>query len=826
MQKQQHLVMRIAQRTMLGFIIILIITCIFAYYHRSEISTEIANRLLPNYGVLHSNIQIGRLTTEECFLDEVTFQGSVNTNQRFTYTLLAQNSRLRYNANTLKRRHLASVEIEKLVIIITEENNSGFVKPEQMTEQDPLTVAALFIEQWRPLVPIDILSIKELEVKFGSESLSVNLIGLPLLKLHSSLELNPDALLANTILYTKNQDPLSIKLNAKTKEGIHLQLFQKNTSVFDLKLQPATQAKGEESYKITADADLTFINKIFKTLYRQELAPSLSQESDGRAAQYPIDLTLTGSFNTSGMILLPLLIKDISSDTITWTGNTHLDVNAELPSQGIFHIRFKGQLNSQWKNKTFTASLSQSLAYDFEPVWSYFGADNALLNSLKLSNESTVSGKISNGATFELTNDKSISFQSDKFLTTSGQDSTTGSRYTSSFSNITAHYLEEFKLAGLFEFSGSYGTLELPLNSTSIEFKQNETRMFVKLTSYFASLNANISTQLYYPFDSKQMSFSTNGTLKNLPHFQQFVSSITPAPKELRILTGTLLFSLSLRGNEKIIALSEIETLHKNITLTLDEVFLMFDDIPVTGLNAKWQLSGTQIMTSDTEATLTIDSIDIGFPITDTMIKFSSQFDFQRYYIDDQFNVNTSFSVFKSHLLGGEIYNAQTFTIDPIKPKGQLTLEVEKLQLAQILALNELEELKGVGSLSGTVPITIEEQGIQIINGKLNSIPPGGEIHYTLDDASKALVSQQAGLNIATDILENFHFDELTINFNFLPNGLMHLKNHFLGYNPDKFNGSPINLNLDLELNALKMMKSLRLSEEISDNIENRFSNE
>ncbi|MBV1883677.1 MAG: YdbH domain-containing protein [Pseudomonadales bacterium] len=814
---------RIAQQIMLGLTSITVICAIIAFYRLSDISSAVANRILPAYGIQHTNIKIGQLNANHCIIDEVTMigtrKGTIDTDSEFTYRVRIQNGKLNYDISTLRRDRLRSVEIEKIVVTIqqinlTSKQNNQTNPPSQKqpTSSDSVAIATLLIEHWRSLLPFDELTINDIELNFENEQLSVALTNIPILKLKGNIELDSDTLRSVTTLHINDQPPLSLMLKNKKKEGLHFELSQSASKVLTLRLEPTEHASSSEpnQYLISGGADLGFIDKVLDT--------------NNWIPEYPQDLSISGQAKISGQISLPTFVEDISSDTLAWTGNSVFDLNASLVSEGIDRFESKGQMDLHWNKGDFTAVCVQPLAYRFEPVWSYFNPDETMLPALDLTNRSTISGTVFGGAEVEISNNSSFIFRSKKRVEILLTDPSTGSHYTASFKNISVHYLEEFNLLGNFDFEGTYDTLELPLSSVEIDLKQTSSQLAMSFTHHWTQFDGDMTTHFLMPFDSNQISLNSTGSLRNLPNLQHYVSSITPISNALKTLSGTLLFAISFQGSEDIASPSDIESLDKNFSLTLNDLSFSYDDILVKGINGRWLLSGTHVMNTNEPATLSVDSIDIGFPITDLNINSTSLFDFKRYYINDEMNLTFDVSLFDAQLLGGEIYNFKPFTINAIDSTSSLVLKAKNLQLTKILALNQLENLEGTGSLNGTFPVLINEQGIEIHNGKLKSIAPGGEIRYSLDEANKAFVSQQAGLNLATDILENFHYSELDIVANFSPKGQTHLKNHFFGHNPDKYQGTPINLNLNVELNVLKMIRSLQLSNDISDNIENRFS--
>lgn len=106
---------------------------------------------------------------------------------------------------------------------------------------------------------------------------------------------------------------------------------------------------------------------------------------------------------------------------------------------------------------------------------------------------------------------------------------------------------------------------------------------------------------------------------------------------------------------------------------------------------------------------------------------------------------------------------------------------------ALLKALNS-EKLQIQGLFDFTLPLSISDEGQQIINGKFEALGTG----------VIKLKSDGKDPNIAFQALENFHYKEFsgTVNYNLEGNYTIEL--HVLGSNPDLYSGFPVKLDLTL----------------------------
>jgi hypothetical protein len=73
---------------------------------------------------------------------------------------------------------------------------------------------------------------------------------------------------------------------------------------------------------------------------------------------------------------------------------------------------------------------------------------------------------------------------------------------------------------------------------------------------------------------------------------------------------------------------------------------------------------------------------------------------------------------------------------------------------------------------------------------------------------------------MAMQILNDFHFSVLHTQADYQPDGQLALCIELRGNNPGYENGRPIEFNLNIEENVLKLLQSLRAAGEISDRVE------
>ncbi len=173
----------------------------------------------------------------------------------------------------------------------------------------------------------------------------------------------------------------------------------------------------------------------------------------------------------------------------------------------------------------------------------------------------------------------------------------------------------------------------------------------------------------------------------------------------------------------------------------------------------------------------------------------------------------------KADVLGGHV-TVKDMTYDWTKQDNHLTVDIEGVDLAQVLQLES--GVSGSGIVDGRLPLTINEQGIAMNAGQLRARKPGGTIRY-VGELSAGSLGGNPQLGMAIDVLKNFHYEVLDIESDYAENGRLKLSARLQGRNPDMAGSRPVNFNLNITEDIPALLKSLQLTQDISDKLEKRI---
>ena len=170
-------------------------------------------------------------------------------------------------------------------------------------------------------------------------------------------------------------------------------------------------------------------------------------------------------------------------------------------------------------------------------------------------------------------------------------------------------------------------------------------------------------------------------------------------------------------------------------------------------------------------------------------------------------------------LFGGQVRGTGQ-QID-LSKDAKVLLQLDKLQLAELLKQHPSADITGQGTLSGTLPLSIEQGKLTVAQGSVAALEPGGQIAYQSEKA-QAMAASNQGMKIVMQALQNFHFSVLSAGVSYSKEGQLVLALKLEGNNPDFEKGRAVNFSINLEENLPAMITSLQLSGQVSDLVKKR----
>jgi hypothetical protein len=240
-----------------------------------------------------------------------------------------------------------------------------------------------------------------------------------------------------------------------------------------------------------------------------------------------------------------------------------------------------------------------------------------------------------------------------------------------------------------------------------------------------------------------------------------------------------------------------------------------YDSYSFTGLDGHFLATGSGKDISLSWDKLAVDAVNVGLPIR----KLSVQ---GRIHLPGDGGLEVHLENLGSDVLGGTISSKQ-IDIDLARAHNPFVIELRNIDAVQLVKLQNQEGLYADGILDGYLAADWAEDGLYISDGMLKARPPGGLIRYLGNDTVRGMASSNQAVRMALNILSDFHYQQMQIGINAQADGNTKLGIHLKGQNPSYENGRPIEFNLNVEQNILKLLQSLSMSNRISERLEKKI---
>lgn len=133
---------------------------------------------------------------------------------------------------------------------------------------------------------------------------------------------------------------------------------------------------------------------------------------------------------------------------------------------------------------------------------------------------------------------------------------------------------------------------------------------------------------------------------------------------------------------------------------------------------------------------------------------------------------------------------------------NDFVLKVREIQLAQLLLMLDQDGLKGDGELSGTIPVRIMREEVEIKNGHLSNNTKG-TLSYNFGDKPPQELN-----NLALQALQDFRYDALDLKLDYESTGDYTIQARLEGRNPQLYDGYPIAFNINLNGSLPGLLKA------------------
>jgi len=192
----------------------------------------------------------------------------------------------------------------------------------------------------------------------------------------------------------------------------------------------------------------------------------------------------------------------------------------------------------------------------------------------------------------------------------------------------------------------------------------------------------------------------------------------------------------------------------------------------------------------------------------------------QTLQIDAQIQAGTPIiQHFKSRLLGGRV----DFDDLKLTAPSQTNLNISGISLAEIIKYSAYPEIQSKAIIDGVLPLVLTAKGPEINKGVVFARSPGGYIKVPENTVIKAMGSSNPAISFTLQLLSDFHFNTLQGTIGYTSDGESDLKVKIEGKNSEVSGIQPVHFNYSHNENILKLLKTLRFSDELERDLKEKY---
>ena len=332
------------------------------------------------------------------------------------------------------------------------------------------------------------------------------------------------------------------------------------------------------------------------------------------------------------------------------------------------------------------------------------------------------------------------------------------------------------------------------------------------LLSAHGTLSAE-SGKLYLKWSLKQNIGKNSGRVEFSARPLQFptawpvVTRIVPIDEPLELHAG----SLAGRGN---LSWSGHRPLGGNVDVELAGINALYGETAILGLSGKANahLSGNSLQIRSDD--LRLAELNPGVALTNIGLQAAVD-------LPAKGPVRLLLTGLRAEALGGTL-SSNRIDIETGRASNPFLVQLKGIDAGQLAEFRRQEGLSAEGKLDGELPFDWTDKGLKMTAGNLAARTPGGLIRYLGTSSIQQMAESEQTMQMAMQILSDFHFKVLELRADYQPDGQLALHVELKGNNPAYEKGRPIEFNLNIEENVLKLLQSLRMADEISGKLEKK----
>jgi len=334
----------------------------------------------------------------------------------------------------------------------------------------------------------------------------------------------------------------------------------------------------------------------------------------------------------------------------------------------------------------------------------------------------------------------------------------------------------------------------------------------IKLHGKPNNLNIDWSVSLINSTIAGSLKYKTNNLTVNIkkgqlsaPAFIDGLQNYVLALKNWSVAKGQINYQLNAKYNLQT-KTGYVKSFLQGQAIEGQKGTILFDGLTFNS-DTYFEISNANFHIKQGKQQLMLDNLFVGVPIQGMQIDAHSSAGIT---VIDNFN---------ALLLGGKV----TFENLKIQPPGRSSINLSGIDLSELIKYSAYPAITAKGLLDGVLPLRLTSQGVNIEQGVIFARAPGGYIKVPQDDVVKKMASTHPAFDFTLRLLSNFQFDTLRGRIGYTADGEVDINAEIHGMSPDVSAKQPVEFNYSHTENILKLLESLRFSDELTRQIQEKY---
>jgi hypothetical protein len=245
------------------------------------------------------------------------------------------------------------------------------------------------------------------------------------------------------------------------------------------------------------------------------------------------------------------------------------------------------------------------------------------------------------------------------------------------------------------------------------------------------------------------------------------------------------------------------------IDLMLRDLSLTQGFVTLRRINGVIRVDGLAPLHTPLGQSVSIAAVEAGLPLSNVSADFQIS--------DDHLHIDSATAT----LADGTLM-ADPTSIPLDLASGAMTLRVRDMRLAPLVDMLDIQGLNAAGALAGDIPLRFAGGDVVINNATLSNQQPD-RVTYAPEQPPDALSGGGQSVDLVMEALQDFRYNALRVTVDGRASGELTVTLHIAGYNPDFYDGYPVEFNLSVSGALAQAVQAGMQGYQVPDRIRDRM---